>query len=130
MDTARRRFCPRVRGFVSANAWARRAFGRSILSCVHGMRAHSPSKTGVRNALKAHPTSQLQQREEPMQDHTPMFDRRTLLTATSALGLIGLPHISFAQQPSSPPSAKPLTAVLADFIARFDLKNAPPEAID
>ena len=65
-----------------------------------------------------------------MQDHTPMFDRRTLLTATSALGLIGLPHISFAQQPSSPPSAKPLTAVLADFIARFDLKNAPPEAIE
>ena len=50
-----------------------------------------------------------------MQDHTPMFDRRTLLTATSALGLIGLPQISFAQQPSSPPGEPIATQTVAPY---------------
>src|SRR5882757_3879458 len=65
-----------------------------------------------------------------MQDHAPTFDRRTFLTATSALSLAGLPTLAFAQQSPAPPAGKNLTAVLADFIARFELKNAPPEAIE
>ena len=58
------------------------------------------------------------------------IDRRSFLAATSAMSLIGLPVTAFAQQTPTLPGGKTLAAVLAEFIARFDLKNAPPEAIE
>src|SRR5207237_7937453 len=43
--------------------------------------------------------------------------------------LTNLPDLAWAQQPGEP-GAKQLSRLLADFIAGFELKNAPPEVID
>jgi 2-methylcitrate dehydratase PrpD len=64
------------------------------------------------------------------QENARLFDRRLFLTTAGALSLASLPTLAAAQQPAVAPGGKNLTAVLADFIASFDLKNAPPEAID
>ena len=61
------------------------------------------------------------------------IDRRIFL-GTSALtlgALTSLPDLAWAQQSSAAEAgAKKITQMLAGFIAGFDLKNAPPEAID
>ena len=61
-------------------------------------------------------------------------DRRAFL-GTAAAGVVGLPSIATAQQ--QPPAAassaaqnNPVSEVIADFIVGFDLKNAPPAAIE
>jgi 2-methylcitrate dehydratase PrpD len=62
------------------------------------------------------------------------IDRRIFL-GTSALALIGASGVARAQQPgasgaSAAAGAKPISRQLAEFIAGFELKNAPTEVID
>ena len=67
------------------------------------------------------------------------LDRRIFLGAGTAT-LLGLPGVGLAQQPggSEPPAAKPVAAaepinpgrVIADFVSGFDLKAAPPVAVE
>jgi 2-methylcitrate dehydratase PrpD len=64
-------------------------------------------------------------------DHS--LDRRYFLGAGAlTLGaLTTLPELAWAQAPSSGEAgAKQISRLLADFIAGFELKNAPPEVID
>jgi len=63
---------------------------------------------------------------------TDAIDRRLFLGAGAAATLATLPAMAWAQQASGAggPQAKKLAQVLAEFIAGFDLKNAPPEVID
>ena len=66
-------------------------------------------------------------------DRTRTLDRRHFLSAGAlTLGaLTSLPDLAWAQQSLATQSgAKPLSRVLAEFIAGFELKNAPPEVID
>src|SRR5260221_12990478 len=66
-------------------------------------------------------------------DETRSLDRRQLLGAGAlTLGaLTSLPGAAWAQQAlAAEPGAKKLSQLLADFIAGFDLKNAPPDVID
>src|SRR5262245_65507844 len=61
------------------------------------------------------------------------IDRRLFLgTSALALGtLTSLPGIASAQQSTAAqPGAKPVGRMLAEFIAGFELKNAPPEVVD
>src|SRR5438093_8585125 len=61
------------------------------------------------------------------------IDRRHFLGAgVLTLGaLTSLPKAAWAQQAlAAEPGAKPLSRVLAEFVAGFELKNAPPEVID
>ena len=66
-------------------------------------------------------------------DQSRGIDRRLFL-GTSALtlgALTSLPRVAWAQQSAAAqPGAKPVGRMLAEFIAGFDLKNAPPEVID
>ncbi|MFT5427161.1 MAG: 2-methylcitrate dehydratase PrpD [Gammaproteobacteria bacterium] len=64
-----------------------------------------------------------------------LFDRRYFLGASvltlGSLTNLGLPSFVLAQQAgANDPAAKKVTQLLANFIARFDLKSAPPEAIE
>jgi 2-methylcitrate dehydratase PrpD len=61
-------------------------------------------------------------------------DRRVFLGATAA-SVLGLPSVAVAQQQPSAGAAsaapsEPVTEIIADFIVGFDLKNAPPAAIE
>jgi 2-methylcitrate dehydratase PrpD len=61
-------------------------------------------------------------------------DRRVFLGATAA-SVLGLPDVAAAQQqPSSGVTSAaqtdPVSEIIADFIVSFDLKNAPPAAIE
>ena len=61
-------------------------------------------------------------------------NRRAFL-GTAAAGVVGLPNVAVAQQQPTPaaPSAalgNPVSEIIADFIVGFDLKNAPPVAIE
>lgn len=70
-----------------------------------------------------------------MGNHDPSrgIDRRQFL-GTSALtlgALTSLPDFAWAQQSTAAqPGAKPISRLLAEFIAGFELKNAPPELAD
>lgn len=62
------------------------------------------------------------------------FDRRVFL-GTAAASTLGLPNVAVAhQQPSasgaSAAQGEPVSKIIADFIVAFDLKNAPPLAIE
>jgi 2-methylcitrate dehydratase PrpD len=66
-------------------------------------------------------------------DDSHAVDRRAFLSAGAlTLGaLTSMPGAAWAQQAlAAEPGAKPLSRVLAEFIAGFELKNAPPEVID
>jgi len=61
-------------------------------------------------------------------------DRRAFL-GTAAAGVVGLPAVAVAQQQGPAPALpatldKPVSEIIADFIVGFDLKNAPPVAIE
>lgn len=61
-------------------------------------------------------------------------DRRAFLGAAAA-GVVGLPNVAEAQQQppinaSAPAPDKPVSEVIADFVVGFDLKNAPPLAVE
>src|SRR5579872_328087 len=61
-------------------------------------------------------------------------DRRAFL-GTAAASVVGLPNVAVAQQhppAGSSPAAQsePVSEMIADFIVGFDLKNAPPLAIE
>ena len=61
---------------------------------------------------------------------TDAIDRRLFLGASAlTLGaLTSLPNLAWAQAPSvGEAGAKQLSRLLAEFIAGFDLKNAPPD---
>jgi 2-methylcitrate dehydratase PrpD len=69
-------------------------------------------------------------------DASHSLDRRIFLGASTA-AMMGLPSIGLAQQTGAapPPAAggkeeKPVSDSLADYIVGFDLKNAPPLAIE
>jgi 2-methylcitrate dehydratase PrpD len=59
----------------------------------------------------------------------PKIDRRRLLAAGALLAASTLPRGAQAQQPKTDANAKP-TQALCDFIAGFDLKDAPPLALE
>src|SRR5215470_5740744 len=65
-------------------------------------------------------------------DDSPAFNRRHFLSASAlTLGaLTTLPDLAWAQQGGGEAGAKPISRLLADFIAGFELKNAPPDVID
>src|SRR5215831_14799162 len=66
-------------------------------------------------------------------DNSYAVDRRSFLAAGAlTLGaLTSLPNLAWAQQSGGGEAgAKQLSRVLAEFIAGFELKNAPPEVID
>jgi 2-methylcitrate dehydratase PrpD len=65
------------------------------------------------------------------EDATHALDRRLFLGA-SASTLIGLASPALAQAPATAPAreGKTLVAMLAEFIAGFDLRKVPPEALD
>ncbi len=68
-----------------------------------------------------------------MANHDDLLDRRLFLGAGAlTLGaLTSLPGAAWAQVPSTGEAgAKPLSRLLAEFIAGFELRNAPPEVID
>jgi hypothetical protein len=61
-------------------------------------------------------------------------DRRAFL-GTAAASVVGLPNVAVAQQESpaggsSAARSEPVSEMIADFIIGFDLKNAPPLAIE
>src|SRR5262245_51318948 len=91
----------------------------------------SPPSRGRRRriGLRSEPKNK---REEVMgSNNTNSLDRRHFLGAGAlALGALnlGLPDVALAQ--ANDPGGKKIAQLLADFIVRFDLKAAPPEAID
>src|SRR6266436_222858 len=76
-----------------------------------------------------------QREEKAMANHDEMrgLDRRHFLGAGAlTLGaLASVPDAAWAQQAlAAEPGAKQLSRLLADFVAGFELKNAPPDVID
>src|SRR5215510_6998170 len=68
-----------------------------------------------------------------MRDDAYSFDRRDFLGAGALTfgALTSLPRFAWAQQAAAAQTgAKPISRLLAEFIAGFELKNAPPEVID
>ena len=66
-------------------------------------------------------------------DDSQALDRRSFLGAGALTigALTNLPDLAWAQAPSTGEAGgKPISRLLAEFIAGFELKNAPPEVID
>src|ERR1700722_16771120 len=66
----------------------------------------------------------------------PEIDRRLLLGAAGALGLVGTSALAQEAKPEAKPQAKPaeaaklLSDTIADFVVGFDLRQMPPLGIE